>query len=348
MTDDLEVLIRETLDDRLAAVASEPGDPAAVRRRSTRLRSRRRATAGILAAGVACGVLTVVVAARHDSGAVQPAQDPTVTAARCPADANPAKLPLPHDGVLRSGAVMASLCPMNGADWQPPADALTTRLDQLVALINGTPEPGKGENGGCLGMPQINDYSITFVYPDGSRSAVWTSTCSETLFTGGDDRRVSSGVLQSYLADLAAQRADGQPLAPAKRPACPAQDGGGPQPILPTGPDLGMTSASLCSYTWTKVGKGEFTFALASGSPLSQQAVRLINMGFERQATPIDPNYDTGNHLVVVVGVTTWGEPVYLDLLHGQLVRGRSPSDVSNQSLGWRLSTADRSALGLR
>ena len=115
--------------------------------------------------------------------------------------------------------------------------------------------------------------------------------------------------------------------------------------MLPTGIELALRSASVCDYQWTRVGQDAYTFALVGTSSLAPDAVRRVNEGFHDKAVSIEPDYEVGDHIQVIAGVTVWGDAVDLELLNGELVRAPTPADPKTGSLGWKLSKSDQTRL---
>src|SRR5689334_3982900 len=109
MSDDLDVLLRETLRHHLGRSGDEPGDLNEVVRRSRRLLARRRTRLLGAALVAVCALSAVVVTRPFHSATVHPDTSLSGDAADCPRGSNPARLPLPSEGKVRLGAVMASL-----------------------------------------------------------------------------------------------------------------------------------------------------------------------------------------------------------------------------------------------
>jgi hypothetical protein len=279
---------------------------------------------------------------------VGPAGDPpaAIGQLRCSTATDPTTLPLPPTGTIADGAVQARLCPTNGAGWQPPADILTTGVGDLIDLVNLQPRyESQGITPACFGDHTINDYAITFAYRDGETSAIWGDVCGDILRTGDAAKTDAVVILQTYLGALRDQRASRPVPSPASPPTCPDTDGSLPESILPTGNALNLLAATVCTYRWTEVGRSIFAFVLEQGSPLTSDQIRQVNAGFQENAIPFEPDYDVGDTLHTITGVTPWGDNVTLQLLNERLVRAPTPAQPGTQSLGWPIPPTVRAAL---
>lgn len=284
---------------------------------------------------------------RQSSSAGVPAGAPehagTPVDLACPRDANPVEFPLPSPGALPEGATTALLCPVNGAGWQPPSEPLEQDLNRLIDLINTRPDlvADDGEFSMCLGDHEITDFSVMFAYPNGKTLAVWGDPgCSGVLRTGDVPRTGALMILSFYLGSLANQRSDHEPAPLTAAVQCPERDGTLARSIIPTNTHLDLRLASSCRYQWTRVGPGAFAFVLKDSVSLTTTEIGRLNHAFGANAQPTEPDYDVGNQLRTITGITSWGDQISLELLNGQLVLGPAPAQQGAESLGWRTSPA--------
>jgi hypothetical protein len=141
-----------------------------------------------------------------------------------------------------------------------------------------------------------------------------------------------------YLDELSQQRADNATAAIPRRPICPRKDGALAEALLPRDAKLELRSAVVCTFRWTRVGHGAFAFVLRGSRPLPRSGLTQLNTDFSRDATLVDPDYDVGDRLQAISGLTAWNDHVYLQLLNGVLVRSASPAEPEAHSVGWRLA----------
>jgi len=320
-------------------VADTAWDLALKRRNHRRV---RRAAAGVVLTGIATVVYLSAVATPDRLGTSSTSPDLT-----CPHRTSSLDLPMPETATLPQGATAAVLCRANGADWRPPGDPLEQDLNHLVDLINTRPDQG-GDGGrllSCIGDHPVTDYSITFTYPDGSKLAVWGDPCSDLLRTGGQPKLEAGLVLRTYLESLVEQRATRTPPQPSSSAQCPDREGGLSLSLLPLGKDLELQQATTCRYRWTQVSPGAYAFVLDTSSPLDAAQVEWLNTEFAAKARPIDADYEVGNQLLTITGVTAWGDQVSLEYLNGELVLIQVPVMQGTHRLSWRLSPADEARL---
>lgn len=308
---------------------------------------RRRGLQGaavLVGAAVAAGVYLGVVTSSQ--GDPEPAVTPVDLA--CPHEASLTDLPFPPAGTLPQGATVALLCPVNGADWQPPSEPLEQDLDQLVDLINTRPDLIQDDSqlSVCFGDHEITDFAITFTYPNGKTRAVSGDPgCSGVLRAGDEPRTGAALVLNTYLGSLLTQRADHDPAPLTAAAQCPERDGTLARSIIPADTHLDLQLASRCTYRWTRVGPGAYAFVLKDSVPLTATEIARLNQAFEANAHPTQPDYDVHGLFHTITGVTSWGDQFSLELLNGQLVRGPAPAQQGSESLGWQMSPADQAFL---
>ena len=180
-------------------------DSRPARRRAPRLgRSTRRwilLAVALCAVALVVGLLTVTpgaapLAVRTHAPIPSPGQSPCNTS---PTGAEADELAHTVASVA-PGATSAWLCNTNDLGPTVPSDPLTTRLDDLAALINSLPElPRDAPCTAELGP----HFALLFYYPDGSRSVVAGQLDGCRVIAG---RRGAQQVLDTYLAWLLDQR----------------------------------------------------------------------------------------------------------------------------------------------
>ena len=101
---------------------------------------------------------------------------------------------------VEAGARAVWLCNTNDLGPQVPADALSSRLDELAALINSLPElPPDASCTAELGP----HFALLFYYPDGTRSVIAGQLDGCRVIAG---RMGAQRIIDTYLAWLLDQR----------------------------------------------------------------------------------------------------------------------------------------------
>jgi len=142
---------------------------------------------------------------------------------RCPdPQTDPARAVDRGSDALPTGARAARLCLLDNNDaWSPPTSVLTTRVDDLVGVVNAQrvhhPEPDTGCGG--VGAPA---WTMVFRYDHGTRTISGDNGGCWDLVVGGTQRFGSAHVYDAYLRALVRQRhAEPPPQAEVTAPSCP-------------------------------------------------------------------------------------------------------------------------------
>jgi hypothetical protein len=243
-------------------------------------------------------------------------------------------------GAVPAGATSIRVCPGEETEQAPrftaaiaaPRDALTSGVDDLVTLLNDLPDwEGLPEDTYCTseGRPRIH---YVLGYPDGSTRSVTYGygTCHLLELeapgpfpTAGTIAKQDGAPFMAAVTDgLLAQRSGGQP--PAGVPAAPrcvpnTRD----VTTMPTA-DLELASAALCVLDGDRWRRAVLAPEL------------VARLSDEYAVTSTDPAECTVPFTGKVVGWSTWGDPVELQLGAECTMPGspRAPEPVS-----WTLSS---------
>jgi hypothetical protein len=310
------------LTDLLRGVVPDGPDPAGradqVARRAKRT-TRRRGAVSALAVGV---VAAAVVVTPHFLD-TSPVSNEASTSTPTPDLANPYTCPtagqtprhavVPARNRIPAGVVLARICPEPGgpASWKPPLDALTTNVDGLRRIFNSLPAPPPSDSL-CIDIETNDNFTLTFQYPDGHLLTVGSTMNCDTVTIPGKPHSTREGakhLLAEYVSALDRQRSNLEPPRLQQQPdlTCPPQ-GRLAAGLLPTGRELGLTTAVVCFYDFKKDG------AVREGS-LSPAQVRDIDADYAVKATrDLRVLFCDGIAIGqwVIIGRTAWGDDVVL------------------------------------
>ena len=328
--------------DLIEAVPEAP--PAPDRAQSARALARRRRRGRVT---VGAGFVVLIAAAsaavalpRLGGSHTGPVGEPRLLA--CSDIPNIHGLRYPADSEVPAGAVIARLCPANGAQWQPPRDALTSGLDELVADIDDQPNWTQSVGvGPCsFGDRPVYDYTISFGYPDGHVVDIFGELGCSVLRLGlpgapGGIRTGEDLIIRQYLDQLAEQRSVGTPVE-TDSPACSDVGSHEDLTLYPASRSFELVAARVCAFRWTEVAPRTFNFVLAGSRPLLDDELVELNAGFV-DAEPQEPTEQVGDLLYEIVGVNEWGDRVGMTWYRpGVLVAASTPAWPDVPQIGWR------------
>lgn len=313
-----EDALRRVLAAAVPEVPPTPDRAAEARLMARTARRLRIASASGAIAVTAAVALAVVLAPGHESRSPAPVATDTATGGPvCPKI--PTKNTPPHDlagtgdATLAVGATSARLCNVGGFPWQAPADALRTRVDELVDLINGTPAQKTEENQICpanLGPT----YGFAFGYRDGSTRFVTAAAYGcEAIEVGGVTRGTWDDVnalRKRFLALLSDQRAGEAPEDPITVPLSCGDAGWAPGgkgiSLFGNDPQPDLTAAILCWKPMTNTEQPIGTAAI----PAAELATLLADMEAHRVAPSQvrDTECPADALDLRIVGQNRWGD----------------------------------------
>jgi hypothetical protein len=228
------------------------------------------------------------------------------------------------EGDLPAGAVSVRLCPgrpivaydgtIFGPGIQPPADVLTTRIDELIAEINDLPTPPEELACPGDGGPRLTYW---FGYPDGDAQAVTFERFGCDLLWVGEEAPRTDGarVARLFTEALLEQRAaSGDPPGAGPPPACEGiwSEGSTALPVIPAD----LQTATVC------VESGRNQFAPASmPTQLVEQLENELTIG-----TPA-PQFceEVRRPFTTVLALTPWGDRIVYPIDPcGQVYLGRA------------------------
>ena len=210
------------------------------------------------------------------------------------------------DGDLPAGAVSVRLCPGpplssdDGPGIQPPADVLTSRVDELVTVVNDLRPPPEDQACHLDGGPRLTYW---FSYPDGDARAVTFEHFGCGMLVVGDEARRTDGarVARLFSEALLEQRAAaGDPPGAGPPPSC-ERIWSEPRTALPAVP-ADLETATLC------VDAGPRRFA-----PAAVPTELVERLEAELAATaPASRcgNQHTGRPLSIVLARSRWGDRI--------------------------------------
>lgn len=169
----------EQLREMMAASIPEPPaapERAVQARRYAAASARRRTTGVVVGAAAVAAVVLVPFAIGGGGGGPRPGPaDPSTPAAAtefaCPPKPEQGETPPPVTGdhPLPKGAVAVRLCDSGGLLAQPPLDALTTKVDEVIAAANALPARKPCDAAPWDAGPT---WDLAFRYPDGRTQTV--------------------------------------------------------------------------------------------------------------------------------------------------------------------------------
>lgn len=241
-----EVELRRLLADAVPESRPAPDRAGAARTRARRSRNRYVAGVSVVAVAVAIGI--PVALAQHSDQRTEPAPEPKGLS--CPAPVTNGPLPgtVPDGGssTLEPGATRARLCYLGGVPWQPPADELDNRVEELVSLVNEAPVSKLSGEQVCpanLGPTR----TLLFGYSDGTTRLVSVAAYGCNAITVGGVTRGgwtdADALVNRFVELLRAQRGDSEPAEAIKTSlSC----GSSSISVFGNDPPPALTNAILC------------------------------------------------------------------------------------------------------
>lgn len=313
-----ESRLRALLTEGVPEPPPVPGRADGARAQAARLRRRRVLGTSVGAAAATAMVLVPLVLIGHGPASRPQPGTPSPTAVAgdfaCPApwvveDPAPPNPALDGPTTLPAGAIAVRLCD-GRADrlaGSPPYDALTTRVDQVIADVNRLPvqEP-------CQVMPMDlgPTLALSFQYPDGHRQVVQLEHhgCGGVTVGGQvrGGRATAWRPIELFERLLLRQRAGTTPPDLVAPLGCGDPDGW----IASRRPPLGLTRARLCWRYQTESAQRE------RSAPIPTDDLDALLDDMDAHTTHDEITEDeclAADVQLAIVGQNAWGDRILLD-----------------------------------